>query len=59
MAATGRPRVGAAARNALRRYARDSRRRRARTKWEVEHYFPERQRVLRHMLLAGPDAQVC
>lgn len=27
--------------------------------WEVEHYFPERQRVLQHILLAGPDAQVC
>ena len=27
--------------------------------WEVKHYFPERQRVLRHLLLAGPDAQVC
>ena len=27
--------------------------------WEVEHCFPERQRVLRHLLLAGPDAQVC
>ena len=27
--------------------------------WEVDHYFPERQRVLRHLLLAGPDAQVC
>lgn len=28
-------------------------------KWEVEHFFPERQRVLRHIILAGPDAQVC
>lgn len=26
--------------------------------WEVRHYFTERQRVLRHILLAGPDAQV-
>ena len=26
---------------------------------EVKHYWPERQRVLRHILLAGPDAQVC
>ena len=28
-------------------------------KWEIKHYFPERERVLRHVLLAGPDAQVC
>ena len=28
-------------------------------KWEVKHYWPERERVLRHVLLAGPDAQVC
>ena len=27
--------------------------------WQVRHYWPERQRVLRHLLLAGPDAQVC
>lgn len=27
--------------------------------WEVKHFWPERQRVLRHLLLAGPDAQVC
>ena len=27
--------------------------------WQVKHYWPERQRVLRHLLLAGPDAQVC
>ena len=27
--------------------------------YEVKHYWPERQRVLRHILLAGPDAQVC
>lgn len=27
--------------------------------WEVRHFFPERQRVLRHLILAGPDAQVC
>ncbi len=25
---------------------------------EADHYFAERQRVLRHMLIAGPDAQV-
>ena len=28
-------------------------------KWEVKHFWPERERVLRHVLLAGPDAQVC
>ena len=28
-------------------------------KWEVKHYWPERERVLRQVLLAGPDAQVC
>jgi uncharacterized protein (DUF1800 family) len=27
--------------------------------WEVKHYWPERERVLRQVLLAGPDAQVC
>ena len=27
--------------------------------WEVKHYYPERERVLRQVLLAGPDAQVC
>lgn len=27
--------------------------------WEIKHFFPERQRVLRHLILAGPDAQVC
>jgi uncharacterized protein (DUF1800 family) len=26
--------------------------------WEWKHYYAERQRVLRHVLLAGPDAQV-
>jgi uncharacterized protein (DUF1800 family) len=28
-------------------------------KYEVKHYWPERERVLRQVLLAGPDAQVC
>jgi uncharacterized protein (DUF1800 family) len=28
-------------------------------KWEIKHYWPERERVLRQILLAGPDAQVC
>ena len=58
MAATGHPRVGARTANAMRRYAVQSVAGRT-DKWEVEHYFPERQRVLRHLLLAGPDAQVC
>lgn len=58
MAATGRPRVGPRTANALRRYAVTSVKGRT-DDWEVEHYFPERQRVLRHLLLAGPDAQVC
>jgi uncharacterized protein (DUF1800 family) len=58
LAATGRPRVGPRTANALRRYAVTSVKGRT-DDWEVEHYFPERQRVLRHLLLAGPDAQVC
>ncbi len=57
-AATGRPRVGPRTANAMRRYAIQSVAGRT-DKWEVEHYYPERQRVLRHILLAGPDAQVC
>jgi uncharacterized protein (DUF1800 family) len=28
-------------------------------KSEVTHFWPERERVLRQVLLAGPDAQVC
>jgi uncharacterized protein (DUF1800 family) len=28
-------------------------------KYEIKHYWPERERVLRQVLLAGPDAQVC
>ena len=58
IAATGRPRVGARTRKAMHRYAVKSVAGRT-EKWEVEHYYPERQRVLRHLLLAGPDAQVC
>ena len=58
LAATGRPRVGPRTAAALRRYAVQSVKGRT-DDWEVEHYFPERQRVLRHLLLAGPDAQVC
>ena len=58
IAATGRPRVGPRTRKALQRYAVKSVAGRT-EKWEVKHYYPERQRVLRHLLLAGPDAQVC
>ena len=58
IAATGRPRVGARTRRALQRYAVKSVAGRT-EKWEIKHYYPERQRVLRHLLLAGPDAQVC
>lgn len=58
LAATGGPRVHPRTARALRRYAATSVAGRT-DKWEVEHYYPERQRVLRHLLLAGPDAQVC
>ena len=57
-AATGDPRVGARTARALRRYAATSVAGRTDAR-EVKHYYPERQRVLRHLLLAGPDAQVC
>ena len=42
----------------MRRYARSAVAGRT-ERWEVDHYYPERQRVLRHLLLAGPEAQVC
>jgi len=58
MAATGHPRVGSRTTKALQLYAVSSVRGKT-DKNEIEHYFPERQRVLRHLLLAGPDAQVC
>jgi uncharacterized protein (DUF1800 family) len=58
VAATGRPRVGPVTARALRRYARGAVAGRT-ERWEVAHYYPERQRVLRHLLLAGPEAQVC
>jgi len=56
--ATGNPPFGPRTANALHRYAVQSVKGRT-DDWEVKHYFPERQRVLRHLLLAGPDAQVC
>lgn len=58
LATTGTPWVGPQTRASLQRFARTSVAGRTR-EWEVKHYFPERQRVLRHMLLSGPDAQVC
>lgn len=58
VAATGRPRVGPTTARAMQRYAVRSVAGRT-DENEVEHYFPERQRVLQHLLLAGPDAQVC
>ncbi|MFN0092790.1 MAG: DUF1800 family protein, partial [Acidimicrobiales bacterium] len=58
VAATGRPQIGPRTANAIHRYAVQSVAGRT-DDWEVKHYFPERQRVLRHILLAGPDAQVC
>lgn len=56
--ATGRPWVSGRGRRALADFATRSVAGRDED-WEVEHYLPERQRVLRHLLLAGPDAQVC
>ncbi len=56
--ATGQPWMSAQTRAALMRFARTSVAGRT-ARWEVKHYYPERQRVMRHMLLAGPDAQVC
>jgi uncharacterized protein (DUF1800 family) len=58
VAATGGPRVGRRTARAMRRYAVRSVAGRTDPR-EVKPYFPERQRVLRHQLLAGPDAQVC
>lgn len=58
LAGTGRPLHSKRTKVAMQRYAVSSVAGRS-DDWEVEHYFPERQRVLRHLLLAGPDAQVC
>ncbi len=55
---TGKPWVSPRGRAALVRYARTSVADKTED-YEVEHFWPERQRVLRHALLAGPDAQVC
>ncbi|MCB0871884.1 MAG: DUF1800 domain-containing protein [Thermoleophilia bacterium] len=56
--ATGDPQISKRTALAMQRYAVASVKGRT-DDWEVKHYFPERQRVLRHVLLAGPDAQVC
>ena len=58
MAATGRPWLSAQSRSSVARFARTSVATRD-AHWQPEHYWPERQRILRHFLLAGPDAQVC
>lgn len=56
--ATGRPWISTTSRTAAMRYAKAMPVRHD-ADWEVHHYWPERQRILRHLLLAGPDAQVC
>ena len=55
--ATGTTRVSPRTKDALWRYAKASVKGRT-EEWEIKHYYPERQRVLRHLLLAGPEAQV-
>ncbi|HRC08559.1 MAG TPA: DUF1800 domain-containing protein [Miltoncostaeales bacterium] len=58
VAATGRPWMSPISQAAAARYAKSVPARHP-NPWEVSHYWPERQRVLRHVMLAGPDAQVC
>lgn len=55
---SGRPWTGSLTRSTLARFARESVADKT-ADWQEEHYWPERLRVLCHMLLAGPDAQVC
>jgi uncharacterized protein (DUF1800 family) len=55
---TGKPWTSSLSRSALSRYATTSVADKTED-WQEEHYWPERLRVLSHMLLAGPDAQVC
>jgi uncharacterized protein (DUF1800 family) len=55
--ATGLPYMSPRTRKALERYSTTSVADK-KDESEIEHYFPERQRVLRHLMLAGPDAQV-
>ena len=54
--ATGNPWASVATKRALNRYARTSM---AGREDQPDHWLAERQRGLRHLLLAGPDAQVC
>ena len=58
LAYAGQPWTSKATTSALASYSRRSVAGRD-EKWEVKHYWPERERVLRQVLLAGPDAQVC
>lgn len=55
---TGKPWHSTQSRASLARFARTSVEDKT-ADWQEEHYWPERLRVLSHMLLAGPDAQVC
>ena len=58
VAFAGNPWTSRATTSALASYSRRSVAGRG-EKWEIKHYYPERERVLRQVLLAGPDAQVC
>jgi uncharacterized protein (DUF1800 family) len=58
LAFAGRPWTSRATASALSSYSRRSVTGRDQ-KWEIKHFYPERERVLRQVLLAGPDAQVC
>ena len=58
LAFAGRPWTSRATTSALSSYSRRSVAGRDQ-KWEIKHFYPERERVLRQVLLAGPDAQVC
>lgn len=53
----GEPWTSARTKAAMHRYAKAVVKGRT-EKDQAEHYFAERQRVLRHMLISGPDAQV-
>jgi uncharacterized protein (DUF1800 family) len=57
LVATGRPWTSARTKAGLHAYAVSSVKGKN-EEWQVKHFYTERQRVLRHMLLAGPDAQV-
>ena len=57
LSATGQPTPSGATLAGLRGFARASVKGRT-AHWQVTHYWPERQRALRHMLLAGPEAQL-